>query len=229
MRYYCTLTMDHREQFYLWYILFQELSEIPWNKYLGKLQIIQNSMEYQSTKSMSNRNRIHKLECYSYAYQSLFIQEILQEKDNLQKRALGLKICRFQQYVLEASKSASAKSLRVHVPDASVLTNSLVRTMFIIIQRISNIGLLISTFISNLCMIRVQSVYNYYPTLCIYKVAQPSYVLYTIHYSTVKKILLMPNIYINIQNISSNQILLGFVSSIFCIIKSKLLQNSFKN
>ena len=118
-----------------------------------------------------------------FAYQSLFIQEILQEKDNLQKRALGLKICRFQQYVLEASKSASAKSLRVHVPDASVLTNSLVRTMFIIIQRISNIGLLISSFISNLCMIRVQSVYNYYPTLCIYKVAQPSYVLYTIHCS----------------------------------------------
>ena len=40
---------------------------------------------------------------------------------------------------------------------------------------------------------------------------------------TVKKIDRMPNIYINIQNISSNQILLDFVSSIFCIINSKLL------
>ena len=38
-------------------------------------------MEYQGTKSVSNRNRIRILECYSYAYQSLFIEEILQ--DNL--------------------------------------------------------------------------------------------------------------------------------------------------
>ena len=46
-----------------------------------------------------------------------------------------------------------------------------------------------------------------------------------------EKIILMPmdRMHINVYNISSNQILLVFVTSIFCFINSKLLQNSSKN
>ena len=57
------------------------------------------------------------------------------------------------------------------------------------------------------------------PLYCLHLITAPSTVEKCKHWFTVhcEKIDLMPNIYIIFYNISSNRILLGFVSSIFCI------------